>query len=139
MYPVMLQWNITLKSYFTIFIKVIKWQKPWSHISLPKKCTSLSGKEKTTYIMYFTETYSITQKVSSSFRLTQPVHLLKRQPTCSCPSLIPVLVTIPRLPSQFVWMFALQILISASQCAFECQKLQNKSRRGKEDHTSQKK
>jgi len=137
MYLVILQWNTTHKSYFTTFIKVIKWQKPWSHISLPKKFISLSGKEKIVYVMYFTEIENRMQKVSSSFRLMQPIYLLKDStkgnPHIPFPSQSDSSSghSFPFHPSNFV---ALQSLLSTPQCTSECQKLKTKWRRGREYH-----
>lgn len=130
MYPVMLQWNTTLKSYFTTFIKVIKWQKPYSHISFPKSLFLCQAKKRS---LYFTETESGIQKVSSSFRLMQPIYLLKDS-TNTRPIPTPVwLQRWPQLPVQPIELSSAPCSsnsLSTSQCIFECQKPKNKSRRG---------
>lgn len=100
---------------------------------ISKKRISLSGKEKITYIMHFTETESGIQKVSSCFRLTQPIYLLKDS-TNTCPIPTPVWVQCwPQLPVQPIELslaLCSSNALSTSRCIFECQKPKNQSRRG---------
>lgn len=68
--------------------------------------------------MYFTETESRIQKVSSSFSLMQPTYLLKDNTKGNLHIPLPsqpdssVGHSFPFYQSNFLWLFALQILLS---------------------------